>query len=152
MLLKLNLFLFFAFFAFNVKTANAVQSCIGSFTALAALQDARGNNTATPVTYILCPNTVYEPTDKFLELNGNASYLCGANGALANQCIIRGGSIHVGVFLYSYGGSSKDNIVVSGFTFEQSEFSNVAIAASGRLMFRDCIFKVSCLRFFARWL
>jgi hypothetical protein len=97
-------------------------------------------------------STVYAPTDKFLELNGNASYLCGVNGALANQCIIRGGSIHVGVFLYSYGGSSKDNILVSGFTFEQSEFSNVAIAASGRLMFRDCVFKVSCLRFFARWL
>jgi hypothetical protein len=54
MLLKLNLFLFFAFVAFNVKATNAVQSCIGNFTALAALQDARGNNTATPVVPIRC--------------------------------------------------------------------------------------------------
>jgi hypothetical protein len=49
--------------------------------------------------------------------------------------------------LYSYEDSVKDNILVSGFTFEQSTstFGNAAIASDGRSTFRDCIFKVSCL-------
>jgi hypothetical protein len=148
MLLKLNLFLFVAFVAHNAKTANAVQSCIGNLTTLVALQEARGNKVAIPVTYIMCPNTVYEANDfEYLELNGNASYLCGDNGASANQCIIRGGELQVSIFLYSYEDSVKDNILVSGFTFEQSTstFGNAAIASDGRSTFRDCIFKVSCL-------
>jgi hypothetical protein len=145
MLLKLNLFLFVAFVAHNAKTANAVKSCIGSLTKLAALQDARGNNTATPVSYVMCPNTVYEAKDYEIQLNGNASYLCGSNGVSANQCIIRGGDIQVGIRWYSYDESSKINILVSGFTFEKSRYGNVAIDVNGRSIFRDCIFKVSCI-------
>jgi hypothetical protein len=142
-LLKLNLFLFVAFVAHNAKTANAVQSCIGNLTTLVALQEARGNKVAIPVTYIMCPNTVYEANDfEYLQLNGNATYLCGANGASANQCTIRGGAVQVGIFFSTYDRSSKDNILISGFTFEQSTLTNGAIAASGRSIFRDCIFKV----------
>jgi hypothetical protein len=150
MLLKLNLSLFFAFFAFNAKTAKAVQSCIGSLAELAALQDARWNNTATPVTYVMCPNTVY-PIDQFIQLNGNASYLCGANGVSANHCIFRGGYAQLGISLFSYGDSSKDNILVSGFTFEKSTSVNVAIGVNGRSIFRDCIFKVSCICLLMMW-
>jgi hypothetical protein len=140
MLLKLNLFLFFSFVAHN---ANAVQSCIGNLTALVALQEARGKNVATHVTYVMCPNTVYEANgNEYLELNGNASYLCGDNGASANQCIIRGGELQVSIFFGSYGLSNKDNILISGFIFEQSTFGNLAIASDGRSIFRDCIFRV----------
>jgi hypothetical protein len=95
---------------------------------------------------------VYEPTDfEFIQLNGNASYLCGTNGASANQCIISGGYLQLGILLFSYGDSSKDNILVSGFTFEKSTSANVAIAVNGRSIFRDCIFKVSCICLLKMW-
>jgi hypothetical protein len=143
MLLKSNLFLSFVFFVCNAKTSKAVQSCIANFTQLVALQEARGNNVTTPATYIMCPNTVYVPTDfeKF-ELNGNAKYLCGASGSSANSCIVRGGSVQLSVAMYAYNFADKDNILISGFTFEKAELVNAVVAISGRMTFQDCIFKV----------
>ena len=126
----------------STQTAQAA-SCIGNLAELDALQTARGNKVSTHVTYILCPNTVYLPTDfEYLLLNGNATYLCGEDGSSANNCIIRGGYIQVAIFLYAYDRAPKDNILVSGFTFEDNPFNNLVVAMNGRSTFRDCIFKV----------
>jgi hypothetical protein len=126
----------------------SAQGCIGSLTELTALQVARGNQTTTPVTYILCPNTVYVATDfELFELNGNASYLCGASGSSSNKCIVRGGFFQLLIAFFSYDFSDKDNILISGFTFEQAEISSATIAFPGRFTIRDCIFKVSNIPF-----
>jgi hypothetical protein len=91
MTIKTNSFLPFVAFASicNCVYSQSPVGCIGNLTQLTALQEARGNKVATPVTYIMCPNTVYLPTDyELFELNGNANYLCGANGASSNNCTV----------------------------------------------------------------
>jgi hypothetical protein len=126
-----------------LTTEAQAPACIGTLGTLLSLQTARGNNVTTPVTYVMCPNTVYLANDEeFLQLNGNATYLCGVDGASANNCIIRGGSVQLGISYFTYDQSSKDNILVSGFTFEQAEFSTAFIAMYGRSIIRDCIFRV----------
>ena len=121
----------------------AQSPCISTLTELTALQDARGKRTDTPVTYIMCPNTVYLVNDyELFELNGNANYLCGTSGASSNNCIVRGGAVQLSITLYPYGFSVKDNILISGFTFEQGELTNGVIAAGGQYTIRDCIFQV----------
>jgi hypothetical protein len=118
--------------------------CIANLTQLTALQDARGKKTSKSVTYIMCPNTVYVPTDyELFELSGNATYLCGTSGASSNNCIVRGGDFQLSITLYAWNFATKDNILISGFTFEKSGISTGAIAAPGRFTIRDCIFRVS---------
>jgi hypothetical protein len=127
----------------NFAYAQSAVGCIGNLTQLTALQEARGNKVATPVTYIMCPNTVYLPTNyELFELNGNANYLCGASGASSNNCTVLGGNFQLSVAMYAYNFADKDNIVISGFTFEKAEIANAAVATVGRTTFRDCIFKV----------
>jgi hypothetical protein len=118
-------------------------SCIGTLGKLLDLQTARGNKVFTPVTYVMCPNTVYLANDEeFLQLNGNATYLCGEDGSSANNCILRGGSGQLSITFFAYDRAPKDNILVSGFTFEQAEFFTATIAMYGRSTIRDCIFRV----------
>jgi hypothetical protein len=125
---------------FAPVTASA---CIGNFTQLETLQAARGNNTSTPVTYVICPNTIYDFTNANpWDMNGNATYLCGTNGSSTNNCVISGGDFQFGISLSPYDSSNKDNILISGFTFTKAGFANAAIAAPGRFTIRDCIFKV----------
>ena len=131
------------------------QACIGTLGELDALQTSRGNDVATQVTYVMCPNTVYLANDEeLLYLNGNANYLCGADGSSANNCIIRGGSLQLAIFLPTFDSAPKDNILVSGFIFEQSTFSNAAISMSGRSTIRDCIFRVrsQCYKMSVKWM
>jgi hypothetical protein len=127
----------------NFVYAQSAVGCIGNLTQLTALQEARGNKVGTPVTYIMCPNTVYLPTNyELFELNGNANYLCGTSGASSNNCTVLGGYFQLSVAMYAYNFADKDNIVISGFTFEKAEIANAAVATVGRTTFRDCIFKV----------
>jgi hypothetical protein len=145
MTIKTNSFLSFVAFASicNCVYSQSPVGCIGNLTQLTALQEARGNKVATPVTYIMCPNTVYLPTDyELFELNGNANYLCGASGASSNNCTVIGGYFQLSVAMYAYDFADKDNIVISGFTFEKAEIANAAVATVGQTTFRDCIFKV----------
>jgi hypothetical protein len=126
----------------------SAQGCIASFEALSALQVARGNNVSTPVTYIMCPNTVYIPNFDdaefgYFELNGNATYLCGANGSSSNNCTVRGGFFQLTISLYAFDFAVKDNILISGFTFEAADISSGTIASPGRFTIRDCIFQVT---------
>jgi hypothetical protein len=124
----------------------AASECIGNFTVLQTLDNARVGNTTTPVTYVICPNTVFNFTlGGFWDLKGNTSYLCGADGASTNNCLVTGGG---GLqFIIGFDGSSnKGDILVSGFTFTKSELTNGVIANPGKSTFRDCIFKVSQYR------
>jgi hypothetical protein len=145
MIFQLSYLFSFAIFASFTLTSNAQDaSCIRNLTELAVLQNARGKKVGKHVTYILCPNTIYLPTDEeLLTLNGNATYLCGTSGSSANNCIVRGGYTQVSITLSSYKFSRKDNITVSGFTFEESPYFNLIIAVNGGSTFRDCIFRVS---------
>jgi hypothetical protein len=120
--------------------------CIGNFTALRALQDARWNNTATPVTYVICPGTVFNFTGTFdsWDMNGNETYLCGADGSSTNKCVVTGGEFQFISAFFPFGRSSKDNILVSGFTFTKAELATGAVAAPGKFTMRDCIFRVRC--------
>jgi hypothetical protein len=126
---------------FSPITAN---KCIGNFTTLKALQVARGNKTETPVTYIICPNTVFNFTNTFetWDLNGNATYLCGANGSSANNCVVTDGEVQFGTSLNRFGYSNKGNIFVSGFRFANALYATGVLAAPGKFTLPDCIFKV----------
>jgi hypothetical protein len=145
MMFQLSYIFSLVFFAWYIPTTKGQEaSCIRNLTELAVLQDARGRRVGRHVTYILCPNTVYLPTDEVLfKLNANATYLCGTDGSSANNCIVRGGYTQVSISLFPYNWARKDNITVSGFTFEKSPAYNLIVASDGRFYFRDCIFKVS---------
>jgi hypothetical protein len=125
-------------------TPTTASACINNFTVLETLQIARGNKTETPVTYVICPNTVFNftNTSNTLETNGNASYLCGADGSSANNCLVVGGEFQLVSAVFPFGRSSKDNILISGFTFTKAELATGAVGAPGKFTMRDCIFRV----------
>ena len=129
--------------------AALAEQCIGSFDALRELEIARGNNNTIPVTYVICPNTVFDMEavkDQYLwEMNGNTNYLCGADGSSKNNCTVTGGNAQFLISYYAYGQSSKDNILISGFTFEKAYFVNGISGMSGKHTIRDCIFRVSSM-------
>jgi hypothetical protein len=128
----------------NCISAVSAEDCIGSYTKLTALQNARGGNNSVSVTYVICPNTVFDLTNDIeWNLNGNTNYLCGEDGSSKNNCVVTGGEFQFSISLFPYGFSNKDNILLSGFTFEKAGISNAAIASSGSFTIRDCIFKVS---------
>ena len=131
-----------------MSTATAEQ-CIGSFAALRKLEIKRWNNNTIPVTYVICPNTVFdmEPIkEQYLwDMNGNTNYLCGADGSSKNNCTVTGGDAQFLISYYAYGQSSKDNILISGFTFEKAALANGATGISGKHTIRDCIFRVSSM-------
>ena len=126
----------------------SAQACIGSFDELRALEVARGNDTAVPVTYVICPNTVFDiaalPVEVYTwEMNGNTNYLCGEDGSLANNCTVTGGETQAVIVYSTLDRSSKENILVQGFTFEKASITNIAVASEGKHTFRDCVFRVS---------
>ena len=142
MLKSTTLILAFLTVANCISTVSA-EDCIDSYAELTALQIARGGNNAIPVTYVICPNTVFDLTnDVEWDLNGNTNYLCGEDGSSTNNCIVTGGLFQFAVSSFPYGFSNKDNILISGFTFQKAEIGNAAIASSGNFVIRDCIFKV----------
>lgn len=142
MVKSITLFLTFLTIA-NCICAISAEDCIGSYTKLTALQNARGANNSVPVTYVICPNTVFNLKNQpGLDLNGNTNYLCGQDGSSKNNCIVTGGDVQFTIAFFAYDLSNKDNILLSGFTFEQGQISNAAIASSGSFTIRDCIFKV----------
>ena len=117
--------------------------CIDSYAELRALEIARGNNTAVPVTYVICPNTVFDLTGELeWDLNGNTQYLCGDDGSSANNCVVTGGQFQVGISNFPYNFSNKTNILLAGFTFEKAEIASASIAYPGTFEICDCIFKV----------
>ena len=120
------------------------EDCIGSFAELRMLEIARGNNNTIPVTYVICPNTVFDLADEGVEwdLNGNTDYLCGNDGVSTNNCVVTGGEFQFSATYFPYGFSNKDNILLSGFTFQKAEINSGYIAYPGNFIIRDCIFKV----------
>ena len=131
-----------------IYTVTAEQ-CIGSFDALRELEFKRWNNNTIPVTYVICPNTVFDmeviKEQYQWEMNGNTNYLCGADGSSKNNCTVTGGDVHFQISYYAYGQSSKNNILISGFTFEKAYFVNGVTGMSGKHTIRDCIFRVSSM-------
>ena len=127
-----------------MRVASA-QACIGSFDALRELEVARGNNNSVPVTYVICPNTVFNMSATFdqWEMNGNTNYMCGEDGSSKNNCTVTGGEAQVLIYFFGLDQATKENILVSGFTFEKSSSANIAIGYWGKHTFRDCIFRVS---------
>lgn len=142
MLIGITIFLTLLIATQRISAVSA-DGCIGNYAELTALQVERGVNNSIPVTYVICPNTVFNLKNQpGLELNGNTNYLCGEDGSSKNNCVVTGGSIQFIIALFAYDLSNKDNILLSGFTFENAEISNAAIASSGSFIIRDCIFKV----------
>jgi hypothetical protein len=132
-----------AVLTFVYCTPAVTAQCIGSFAKLSALQTERGSNNAVPVTYVICPNTTFNLKKTLTwDLNGNTKYLCGENGSSTNNCVVTGGEFQFGIAFYPYDFSDKDNILLSGFTFEKARIASAAIASSGNFIIRDCVFKV----------
>jgi hypothetical protein len=146
-MMSLNTFVIAFLTLIHCISAATAAECIGSFDALRALEVARGNNNTVPVTYVICPNTVFNMANavEVWEMNGNTNYLCGTNGSSKNNCIVTGGDVHFLIYIYAFDQASKENIVVSGFTFEKAAYINGAIGYWGKHTFQDCIFRVSAM-------
>jgi hypothetical protein len=135
-----------AFLALTYCVSSCTANCIGSLEALRTLEYARGNNNTIPVTYVICPNTVFDMDETYYwEMNGNTNYLCGVDGSSKNNCTVTGGTVHFLIYSFAYDRSSKENILVSGFTFQKATEIVGQIGYWGKHTFRDCIFRVSVL-------
>lgn len=132
-----------AFLTVAQSISGVAANCIGSFEQLSALEAERGSNNTISVTYVICPNTLFNFKRTLTwDLNGNTNYLCGEDGSSTNNCVVTGGEFQFNVALFPYNRSNKDNILLSGFTFQKARIASAAIASSGNFIIRDCIFKV----------
>ena len=107
-----------------------------------------------PNTYVICPNTTITVGnfdsdglccvggDFALMTRSRSTVLCGEDGKSENNCIFKGGNtqfFYVGSF---FGDSIAQEVVVSGVTFDSSEFLSTAMSNRGDITFIDCVWKV----------
>lgn len=101
---------------------------------------------------VLCPHTVFDigvrnpETDLYengaqpLLLRSHLNYMCGADGALVNNCTIRGGDVQVRAN-YSFFGEEHRNVLIQGFKFEGAG-NTAGLFNAGDVTFRACKFEV----------
>ena len=102
------------------------------------------------VTVILCSGTVFEIGDldeSEIQVEGGSmpliafprvQYLCGDDGALTNDCIIRGGNTQ----FWIPPGAEVGTVTVQGLTFEDANFVSIYLQGTGDITFIDCVVKV----------
>jgi hypothetical protein len=127
------------------------KSCYSNITEVNAL--VKQSNPNIENTYVLCPDTVY-PIGKLLStgvleggfetlrLRANSKFLCGADGASANNCTLIGGEFHILSAGTDFPDENFVNVVIQGLTFDDSGTGGVLLAFPGDVTFIDCIFQV----------
>lgn len=141
---------------------NGVSSqCISNLTDI-FIAELNLNNLSKNRTYILCPDTVFTPSDFTGEivpngdvpifLRSNAMVKCGTDGSSANSCVIDGTgttAIFISPFGFGLNESEVENVVVQGVTVNFYNFGSdvnkpivpIIVGLSlGDVTFLDCIF------------
>jgi len=106
--------------------------------------------------FVLCPNTVHDigrwsgliifdngSFDTFadgthaLYFGTNVVYKCGADGALSNNCTLRGGETHS----WSAPDRAAENVRLEGIAFEGATQDGFYLFDGGDVTFKDCLIK-----------
>jgi hypothetical protein len=69
------------------------------------------------------------------------------DGALANNCTLRGGDIHV-YSNYSMFGEEHSNVIIQGLTFESKNGLVMSLFSGGDVTILDCAFQVSATQYY----
>ena len=105
--------------------------------------------------YVICPGTVMDVgflvpgtgIDKGqapIIPRSNTEIICGEDGKVENNCILRGGDFAViGVPVFFRQDLSVNNVLIKGFTFEGQVQYAAFLAVPGEIAFENCIFRVS---------
>lgn len=106
--------------------------------------------------YRLCANTTFDIGMFLTDENGtttveggmapllvrsNTRYVCGSNGALSNNCVLRGGEVQV-LSSYSLFEEMVFNSSLQGITFHNATSFGAILSNEGELTFQDCAFTV----------
>jgi hypothetical protein len=114
---------------------------------------------STSLDIILCPDTVFEigfeDPETLLYGNGtsplvlasNLAYKCGEDGALANNCTLRGGDVHV-TSANKFVGEEHSNVIIQGLTFESKNGLVMSLFNGGDVTILDCVFQVSATQYY----
>lgn len=150
-----------AILLFFLSLVNGVSSqCISNLTDI-YISELTLNDLSKNRTYILCPDTVFAPSDFTGEiipngdvpifLRSNAIVKCGTDGSSSNSCVIDGAgttAIFISPFWYGLNETEVENVVVQGITvnfYNPGTLDNPIIPiivglSSGDVTFLDCVF------------
>ena len=113
-------------------------------------------DTSVQRSYTLCPNTnfslgTYDYSYQIIRGTGtpmiplrpNMSIKCGTDGSIHNNCIIKGGPVHLdGTNHFGFVNGTVENVVIQGVTFENAQRYMVWINKDGSVTFEECVFRV----------
>lgn len=121
-------------------------SCFDNLITLNYFLEMR-ENAFEVVDYILCPNTVFDLResggDEPILVRKNTRILCGADGKRSNDCRLHGGRMQLASWSHTYMERTKENVFVSGVTFDNAELASAVFVSQGDIHFVDCLFIVS---------
>jgi len=114
-------------------------------------------DTSVQRSYTLCPNTnfslgTYDYSYQIIRGTGtpmiplrpNMSIKCGTDGSIHNNCIIKGGPVHLdGTNHFGFVNGTVENVVIQGVTFENAQRYMVWINKDGSVTFEECVFRGS---------
>jgi hypothetical protein len=130
----------------------SLQDCYTNLNDLQAI--VRAKDPFSKEVYKLCPNTVFEMgflnASNVCCVNGHpplwprrdTTYQCGDDGSSANNCTLRGGTLHVISYNEQFSSEEKTNAVFKGLTFEDAAEIAILMTAYGDFTYDDCVFKV----------
>jgi len=147
----------------DVCTASVLQEARGQVPCITDLQyiydaEQQLESDAVTRTYRLCPDTDFDiqpisvgsGIDKVTAYDSpplifgrsNIHVLCGADGKSSNRCVLKGGSIQVGIHDEFKTGVNEplENVICKGLTFTDATTANVYATLSSDVLFDDCVF------------
>jgi hypothetical protein len=103
------------------------------------MQEFVANTTGGENVFRLCPRTVFNVSEPLMPILSNATFACGSNNSVEDECIFDGGSVQVMI------GDISTNVTFKGLTFRNfSETSIRAFAPKDSVVeFANCIWTVS---------
>jgi hypothetical protein len=120
------------------------------------LAEALVKDTNVPRQYVMCANTrnnvvkldfynqIEDGGQAMIPLRPNMHLKCGDGGQRDSNCVISDGDIMLdGTTQFGVTDTTLDGVVIEGFTFLAPGIYAAELAKPGRVLFRDCVFKVS---------
>jgi hypothetical protein len=119
------------------------------------IAEAQIKDTSKPREYVVCENTrntvvkvdfynqIESGGQAMIPLRPNMHLKCGDGGRRDGNCIISDGDIMLdGTSQWGVLDTSLDGVIIEGFTFLAPGLYAAELTKPGRVLFRDCIFKV----------
>ena len=116
---------------------------------------ASGGQASPSYEFVLCPNTLFDPSSaQLLPKLSNSTFVCGSSGLRSDNCIFLGGSEQIFIEDSDIDGYPLQALSFLGITFTQFEGNSASTGSSvtvrstdsTEIDFRDCLWSVSTVR------